>query len=160
MISLQNFEVVDVVDTLTQAIEETFNGKSIFDDIQQDHLNPESAISEDFWNKFFDEKVEISQIIEEKVAIESQEQIAEDDGFFDNYFGEGVVDSLLLEEQTESNTQVVYEELSEFLQFPIGNVYQAPTKVQEDIPMTVLEHQNYTNLDNATQFEMVGLSFF
>jgi hypothetical protein len=103
---------------------------------------------------FFTDKENAIEIFGEEILLNdpifneiSQQSI---DNFDDSLF-ENVIEEEIMEQPVN---QMVIEGLNEFLQVPEVIAFQVPTKVHDDIPMTVIDHQNYTQLE--TVFQLVS----
>lgn len=115
------------------------------DAFETDNPNFQDSI-ENFDADLFDNLVEeVDEGIDiEEEAIEPEEVLAEE--------------KIIPVEENVSSKQIVIEGMDEFLQVSSVISFQVPTKVQDDIPMTVIDHQNYTQLECLSQ--SVSLKIF
>lgn len=120
--------------------------------------DPETVLSEDFLNFINDQELDIE--VNQLNTFPNNEDLAT---IFDDFevndalhqstienFDENLFDNIS-QEETPSDQGIVINGLDEFLQVPSVISFEVPKRDQTNIPMTVIDHQNYVNFDNFVQ---------
>lgn len=139
-------------------IDENIPIRAVSEDIIDELKNPEKAISEDFLNyinvdepedfapdhESFPNNEDILNLFNDEFSVDANYQESIEN------FNEGLFERIE-EVEKVSSKEIFIEGLDEYLQVPSVIAFQISPKVQDDIPMTVVDHSNYTQLETCSE---------